>query len=170
MNLYLTGMPGSGKTTWGKQIATACHLPFFDLDHYIEQKHGKTITAIFEEEGEAGFRSLESETLLEIIVKNPRPFVLSCGGGTTINNDNFSLLKSSGYIVYLKATMGTLLSNLQPHIASRPLLSPSDLENRLNRLYEERRGIYEKADYTLNVENLSIQHFEPILQLCTKQL
>jgi shikimate kinase len=170
MNLYLTGMPGSGKTTWGKKIATTYHLPFFDLDHQVEQQYSKTITLIFEEEGEAGFRRLESEALRTLVFNNPQPLVLSCGGGTTINNGNFSLLKNSGYIVYLKATTETLLNNLRKSIASRPLLNPSDLESRLNQLYEQRRNVYDQADYTLQVENLSIQHFDPILQLCTKQL
>lgn len=170
MNLYLTGMPGSGKTTWGREIATTYHLFFFDLDHYIEQMQGKPITTIFQEEGEARFRSVESEALREIIYNHKQPLVLSCGGGTTINNDNFSLLKSSGYIVYLKATTGTLLSNMQQGFASRPLLNLPDPERRLIELYQQRRTVYEQADYTLQVENLSIQDFEPILQLCTKQL
>jgi shikimate kinase len=170
MNLYLTGMPGSGKTTWGKKIASTYHLPFFDLDHYIEQKQGKTITRIFEEEGEAGFRSVESEALREIIFNHKQPLVLSCGGGTSINSDNFSFLKNTGYIVYLKATTETLLSNMHQGFASRPLLNLPDPERRLIELYQQRKTVYEQADYTLQAESLSIQDFDPILQLCTKQL
>lgn len=168
-NIFIIGMSGAGKTAWGEQVAKKFSLPFFDLDHYLEMKLGMTITQMFTVYGEQGFRELETQALHELIRDNKAPFILSCGGGTPVSARNFDAMKSNGCTIYLKAEIPTLLKNLEGEIHQRPLLNNGVIipAQRLTELYERRKAIYEQADHTLQVENLSIQDFEPILQACT---
>jgi len=169
--LFIIGMPGVGKTKWGREVASAFGLPFFDLDLCIEARQNKTITRIFAEQGEMAFRRLEDETLRDIVKNNDAPFILSCGGGTPVNPANLSFMKQNGTLVYLKASIPVILANLKDGLTQRPLLATGDISpvSRLEQLYKERSSIYEQADHTLGVEHLSIQDFAPILQACIKQ-
>lgn len=170
-SIFIIGMSGAGKTAWGEKVAKQFELPFFDMDHYLEKKLGMSITQMFTVYGEQGFRELETEALHEIIRDNKVPIVLSCGGGTPVSRRNLETMKEQGRIIYLKAEIPTLLKNLEGELHQRPLLNSGVVipAVRLTELYERRKEIYEQADYTLQVENLSIQDFEPILQACTDQ-
>src|SRR5690554_7670123 len=93
-SVFLTGFMGSGKTTVGQMLARALQWRFIDLDHYIVQSQGKSITALFDEIGEAGFRLLEHEALKEVAAL--KRVVVSTGGGAPCFHKNMQLMRSKG--------------------------------------------------------------------------
>ena len=168
--IFLIGMPGSGKTRWGGEAAAFYDLSFVDLDGYIEHLEGKTIKEIFDEDGEQVFRAMEKNALMALVAQNKAPFILSCGGGTPIDEENFKLMKSRGCIVYLEAEPERLFANLQAGMMQRPLLADSDDPfQQLKKLYEERKIVYEQADFILDTENLSLGDFKKIIETCIEQ-
>ena len=80
--ITLVGLPGSGKSSVGRQLAKRLKIPFFDSDHVIEKKLGCTVRLYFEREGEAAFRDIEESTLDELTQR--RDGVLSTGGGSVL--------------------------------------------------------------------------------------
>lgn len=168
--LFFIGMSGAGKTEWGKAVAEAYGLPFFDTDQVVEAAEGATIAQIFGKKGEAYFRQKESAALRTIIEDPPKPFVCSTGGGTPVDPANMALMKQHGIIVFLKAKISTLVANLQGEAEQRPLLDGFvSVTARLRELYEKRKHIYLQAHYTVNVEMLSLQELEPIIRQCIGQ-
>ncbi len=146
---------GSGKTHWGTIWAKKNGLTFYDLDEIIEKEYGKTISDIFEEEGEEKFRQLERDHLMEF--KNKKNFVLACGGGTPCFSDNMEWMKWQGKVVYLKAEPQLLLKYLINETEKRPVIKkvdPSELLFFIQNKLEERKPYYSMADFTLNVEDL----------------
>ncbi|MBX9636126.1 MAG: shikimate kinase, partial [Nitrosomonas sp.] len=105
-NIILVGMMGAGKTTIGKALASSLDKEFVDSDHEIQERTGVKIPVIFEIEGEAGFRKRESEALLELSQK--RNIILATGGGAILNPENRQLLKRSGIVIYLRASVNDL--------------------------------------------------------------
>ena len=124
-DISLIGFMGCGKSSVGKILATL--LPeccLIDLDTYIEEKQGKGIPEIFNEYGEAAFRQMEHEALEEIFSDHARPrAILSLGGGTVTSESCRQLIRWHTDCFYLRATTGTLLSNLEGHSEGRPMLS-----------------------------------------------
>jgi shikimate kinase len=148
MAIFLIGMMGSGKSTVGKILADEMGLPFVDLDSFIENKENKTITEIFNQNGESYFRKLESEALAK---SNSKKAVIACGGGIILSKSNRKLLQS-GKVVYLKATILTLAKRLE-RAKNRPLLDKTDIEKQLQSIWDERRNSYETtAQIIINVE------------------
>ena len=90
----LVGMPGSGKSTVGRQLAHRAGVPFIDLDHRLEQTLGTTIRSFFEVEGEARFRDIESQVLADV-AQQPGGMVLSTGGGAVLRPENREVLRLS---------------------------------------------------------------------------
>jgi hypothetical protein len=88
----LVGMPGSGKSTIGRQLAHRAGVPFIDLDHRLEQTIGTTIRSFFEAEGEARFRDLESQALADV-AGQAGGMVLSTGGGAVLRPENRETLR-----------------------------------------------------------------------------
>ncbi len=146
---------GSGKTHWGTIWAKRNGVTFYDLDEKIEQEHGKTITAIFEEEGEEKFRELERNHLRKFEDKNN--FLLACGGGTPCFADNMKWMKSQGKVIYLKAQPEILLKYVVNETEKRPVIKktdPSELLFFIQNKLKEREPYYSMADFILNVEEL----------------
>lgn len=112
---------GSGKTTLGKKIASHLHLEFIDMDDYIELKEGRSISSIFEKEGEEYFRVLEQEALKELLKKEN--VLVSAGGGTPCFFNNMELINAVAQSVYLKVEPEMLLGRLKGATAKRPLLA-----------------------------------------------
>ena len=129
---------GSGKTTLGKKIASHLQLSFTDMDHYIEQKEGRTISSIFEKEGEDHFRKLEHVALKELLAMDN--VLVSAGGGTPCFFNNMELINASAQSVYLKVEPEMLLGRLKSATANRPLLASLSME-------ELRLQISEKLSY-----------------------
>ena len=96
------GLPGSGKTTVGRQLARRLGLRFVDSDHAVENRLGCTIREFFEREGEPRFRDIEAEVLDELT--NAQDCVVSTGGGAVLRAANRENLHSRGKVVYLKST------------------------------------------------------------------
>jgi shikimate kinase len=119
--IFLIGFMGSGKTTLGKKIASHLHLNFIDMDDFIEQKVGRSISSIFEKEGEAHFRSLEHEALKELLSKDN--VLVSAGGGTPCYYNNMELINAEAQSVYLKVEPEMLLGRLKGATGKRPLLA-----------------------------------------------
>ncbi len=158
-NIILVGMTGAGKSRCGFLLARYMHLGFIDLDDYIEKKEGKKITEIFKSKGEDFFRNLESKYLQ--FFQGIENHVISLGGGTFENEENRKVARSMGTIVYIDVPQKVLTSRLlkkKEELLARPLFSDLDhkdpelekkIELRLETIYRQRRGNYEKADVTV---------------------
>ena len=116
----LVGMPGSGKSTVGRQLAHRAGVPFIDLDHWLEKTIGTTIRSFFETEGEARFRDLEAQALAEI-TQQPGGMVLSTGGGAVLRPENREVLRQFGNVLYLRAWPEEIFKRVK-HDKTRPLL------------------------------------------------
>ena len=139
MRLILIGMPGSGKTTVGRQLARRLELPFIDSDHVIEQRIGCAIREFFEREGEVAFRDVE-ESLIQELTQAPAG-VLATGGGAVLRSASRERLRAAGQVIYLRSTPEELFRRLR-HDGNRPLLQVPDPMGRLRSLYEERDPLY----------------------------
>ncbi len=145
-NIILVGMMGAGKTTIGKSLAQMLAKEFVDSDHEIQERTGVKIPVIFEIEGEAGFRKRESEVLIELVKKNN--IVLATGGGAVLSQENRQLLRESGIVIYLRASISDLHRRTR-HDKNRPLLKSQNLYARLNELYIQRDAYYRETAHII---------------------
>ena len=153
--IILIGYMGSGKTTVGKALSKETGMMFYDLDWYIESRMRKTVSQIFAEKGEEGFRKIEYNLLHE--VAEFEDVIISCGGGTPCFFDNMDYLNQQGDVVYLKATPETLYKHLLMAKVERPLLkdkTPEELIAYITEHLKEREPFYGKARYILDVNVL----------------
>ncbi|MBV6644479.1 MAG: shikimate kinase [Cyclobacteriaceae bacterium] len=141
--LFLVGMPGAGKTTFGQKLAKAADLPFFDLDDEIVSATGRGITDIFSHDGEKAFRKIESEALQSAINRESNA-VISSGGGAPCFNQNMTLMNDSGITIFLDTPLQVIISRISKE-THRPLLQGDELSTRLNEMYEKRKAFYELA-------------------------
>ncbi|XZF15351.1 shikimate kinase [Chitinophagaceae bacterium MMS25-I14] len=166
--IFLIGMPGAGKTYWGTRVATAMDIRFKDLDNMVEEREGVKILALFARHGEERFRELERDALLEVVTEEREDVTLvSCGGGTPCFFDNIDIMKDAGCVIYLRATIDTLLNRLFSDLEFRPLLQADSVLESLAHLLMHRASFYEQADYIVDVEMLSLDTFEEIIHSCT---
>jgi shikimate kinase len=151
--IFLTGMPGSGKTTVGALLAREMHYRFVDLDEDIERRAGKTIPRIFAEEGESSFREYESETLSQACRLTDA--VVALGAGALERDENFKQVMAHGIVIYLRADLDTLIKRYRS-LSSRPLLADvgndDERRARLTALLERREAKYLAAQ--INVEEI----------------
>lgn len=154
MTLALVGLPGSGKSTVGRQLARRLGLPFTDSDHEIEQRIGCSIREFFEREGEAPFRDIEEEVIRALV--QCENCVLATGGGAVLRPANRENLRRAGHVIYLRSTPELLFKRLR-HDANRPLLQVADPLARLRSLYEERDPLYrETAHFVIETGRPSV--------------
>ena len=140
-NVYLVGMMGSGKSVTGKKLAEYLGYPFVDLDEWIQQKTKRTIADIFEKEGEAHFRQVETSALADVC--RFRPVIVATGGGTILKSENVDRMKSSGKIIYLDTSVEFLWDRLK-YKKDRPLLKDTNPREKLLRIYADRLPIYQR--------------------------
>lgn len=149
-NIYLIGMPGSGKTTIGRILAQWLSASFIDIDDLIVQKTGKTITQLFDEAGEKAFRKIESEILLKHSRGNGQ--IIATGGGIVTTKANRELMKRTGDIVYLRTRPSVLARRLRG-AGDRPLLRTGPLQQRLKQLLSQRAELYEVIGTVIDAES-----------------
>ena len=150
----LVGLPGSGKTTVGRQLARRLSLPFVDTDQAIEARLGCSIREFFEREGESRFRDIESEVIEALVAEGSK--VLSTGGGAVLRESNRVNLRSRGRVVYLKSGPEELFKRLR-HDSNRPLLQVADPLGKLRELFVYRDPLYrEVAHFTLETGRPSV--------------
>ncbi|ARU63252.1 hypothetical protein CBW65_21425 [Tumebacillus avium] len=153
--LYLIGFMGTGKTTVGQALAAELGVDLYDTDAEIVQAQGSPIPELFAERGEAYFRSLEHVMLTELAQREPA--VITTGGGVVLSEANRELMKQSGDVVHLTASLDEIVRRVGQD-ENRPLL-PSDtgLRARVEELLEARKGLYDFANWTVDTTDRSIQ-------------
>lgn len=139
---YLIGYMGSGKSTIGRKLANKLDIGFIDLDKYIEEKESSTIAEIFEMKGEAEFRKIEQQALIEVSKLENK--VISLGGGTPCFFDNMEIINNSGVSVYLKMPIGMLVSRLINAKVQRPLIKGMNREELFSFIEEQ---LYEREKF-----------------------
>jgi shikimate kinase len=147
-------MPGSGKSTVGRQLGRRLRLPFFDSDHAIEQRLGCSVRDYFAQQGEDAFRDVEQQVLAELAA-GPA-CVLATGGGSVLREANRQVLRDHGQVVYLRSAPEELFRRLR-HDTQRPLLQVADPLGKLRSLYAERDPLYrEAAHFTVETGRPSV--------------
>lgn len=147
-NLYLIGMMGAGKSTTGHALAEMLGYRFLDTDTLIEQAAGQTIPEIFEQQGEAAFRELETQVLSQLSAYTR--MVIATGGGIVTRQINWSYLRH-GIILWLDVPLNLLQQRLQGD-TQRPLLQVTDWPQKLQTLLAQRESLYAQADLRVSVE------------------
>jgi shikimate kinase len=146
-NLFFVGPMGAGKSTIGRRTAELLGLPFFDLDHEVEEHSGAGIPLIFDVEGEDGFRRRESAALADFAARTG--IALATGGGAVLAEENRRCLRDRGFVVFLETSIEEQLARLARD-RKRPLLATPDRRERLQQLAVIRDPLYrEIADLTL---------------------
>jgi shikimate kinase len=153
-HIWLLGLSGSGKSTLAPLLAARLHLPFADTDQLITQSSGRTITDIFQADGEEKFRQLESRVLQEISTQTPS--VISCGGGVILDPANRQIMSRTGLRVYLQVPLPTLESRLAL-ATDRPLLPPDQRANLLAQQLAHRGKWYAESEICLDAQNSTPQ-------------
>lgn len=149
IHIFLIGFMGSGKTSLGKLLARKLNFEFLDTDLLIEEQEKSSIQEIFSSKGESYFREKEHEVLLEL-GENNQPTIFSTGGGMPLFNDNLSLMKKKGLVVFLDVPIGMLYFRLK-NDSKRPLLaSQVNLLDYIETTLNERILVYQQADFTVN--------------------
>jgi shikimate kinase len=124
--IILSGYMGSGKTTVAKLLSQATQIPYLDLDEVIENEAGKSVSQIFEQDGEIKFRKLEHD-ILDGLVKVDDDLIISLGGGTPCYANNHEVLQMEGVVsVYLKAGIDELIKRIKAQGNTRPLIAKFD--------------------------------------------
>jgi shikimate kinase len=141
-SIVLIGLMGAGKTTIGTALAKQIGKTFVDSDHVLEERTGVSVATIFEVEGEAQFRDREAAVLREFV--QSQNIVLSTGGGAVLREENRSVLRSIGTVVYLHAPPEVSYQRIR-RSRDRPLLKTTDPLARLKALYEERHPLYNET-------------------------
>jgi shikimate kinase len=149
--LYLVGFMAAGKTTIGKALADQLGWTFADLDDDIEAAARRSISEIFETEGETEFRRLEKEALRGRVrtIERGCPTVLALGGGAYAQPGNFELVRDNGVTVWLDCPFETVKQRVAM-ATHRPLARDPE---RFEQLYNERRQAYSRADYQIVIVN-----------------
>lgn len=156
--IYLVGMPGSGKSTSGKRFAKAMVWGFADLDKLIQLRSGKSIPAIFEEQGEAAFRELEQQCLYETAAS--QFLVVACGGGTAAWADNMDWMLQQGLVIWLDISAAELKRRILEGRSERPLFKGLDelqTEARLSSLLHQREAFFKRANHRVNSEKALLE-------------
>lgn len=163
-HIFLIGFMGSGKSTVGALLAERLHLPFIDSDKEIEKAAGKSIRAIFEQGGEAAFRSMEMNFIRRLESENQS--VIAVGGGLPTLDGALELMHQSGLVIYLNTSLLTLIKRLKEEKATRPLLSglsDSEFHPFVEGLLSQRVSFYKQAKLIMpNERNSPIEIVEKL--------
>ncbi len=161
MKIYIIGLPSSGKTTLSKPLAEKMNLELIDLDHFIEQKEGCSISDIFKYQGENYFRKVEKEALHE--VSTNENIIVATGGGVPCFFDNMKFMNRQGITLFLDVSVDELFKRMnQNHgTENRPLLQGKKeeaLKQELEKKYKNRYPFYNEAQIVLKGDNIQPEH------------
>lgn len=160
LKVVLVGLPGSGKSTFGKQLAQALDFPFYDLDTQIEQKEQMKIPDIFSKMGEGKFREMETEAL-EQVLSWDRSFVLASGGGCPCFNDNMDRINAKAVSVYLDVPLEDISQRLVgTKIQNRPMfqgMGDGEIILKLKSLQADRESYYNQSKIKLSGSDFSTE-------------
>lgn len=147
---------GAGKSTVGKRMSEITDYTFLDTDQWIVEKEGKSISEIFEQQGEEYFRQLETACIGQLLSEE-KGKVIAVGGGLPIKEENRKILKQLGMVIYLKGTPETIYERVKGD-KNRPLLQTEDPRAKIQKMLKEREAYYiEAADLILEIENKSVE-------------
>ncbi len=164
MKIFLIGMPGAGKSTLGKDIASKLMMPFFDLDKEIEKNEKRAVQDIFQDEGEAYFRLAEASMLRDLSNLH-HSFIMATGGGTPCFHQSLDFMLKVGKVLFLDLDVETLFKRVKGS-TDRPLLAlqtDQDIKQRLESLRAERLSFYQRAHETICEQDLSTAYVLNIL-------
>jgi len=145
-SIVLIGLMGAGKTTIGRRLARRLKLDFTDADAEIERAAGKTVAEIFEEDGEAFFRSGEERVIARLLQSGPQ--VLATGGGAWMSEATRKATAEGAISIWLRAGLEVLMERVSRR-PGRPLLKAPDPRAVMRALMEERHPLYALADITV---------------------
>lgn len=155
LKLALVGMPGSGKSTVGAQLARQLSVSCVDSDAEIEKRLGESIRSFFDREGEAAFRDIEARAIAELLA-DPQELVLATGGGAVLRLENRQALHQQATVIYLRSSPDELYRRLR-YDTKRPLLQVRDPQRKLRELYAQRDPLYrETAHYVMETGRPSV--------------
>jgi shikimate kinase len=169
MKIYIIGMPGTGKTHFGRMLAKSIRLQFIDLDELLEKKDGRFIRQIVKDEGEDYFRELERQALDS--VSGIHNCIVSCGGGTPMYFDNLELMKRTGFVIWLNTNLDVIARRIMQNKTRRPLfmgLDEHEIRQKLDEIYEKRKKNYAKADMQVDNMHFSGALLGPVIQKIMK--
>lgn len=154
-NIVLVGLSGSGKTSVGNLLTAKLRgFSFADTDAMIVKSENRSINEIFTTDGEAKFRDLETNAVQKVSQSENQ--IISTGGGIVLRKENIIMLKQKGIMFYLKTSPEILIERLKDD-DSRPLLKTIDIKNKLYSMLEVRAKLYEKSDYTIITDDLTLE-------------
>ncbi|MCD7867401.1 MAG: chorismate mutase [Clostridiales bacterium] len=168
-NIFLIGFMGAGKSTISAALSRQLSLELIEMDAYIQEKEGMTISRIFDIHGEEYFRSCESDTLAELGKKDHA--LVSCGGGVPMREKNVEIMKKNGYVVLLSASPEAIYERVKDN-TDRPLLNGHMNVSYIEELMEKRRPKYEHAaDLIVDTTGKEVQEIceELLRKLCALQ-
>lgn len=159
--IFLTGFMGSGKSTVGPILANSIGYDYIDTDKAIEDREGKTVREIFEEQGEEMFRSIEEALIISLCEQEN--IVVSLGGGSLVGEQNLTTVLRNSILIYLRADPGHLAQRLARK-TNRPLLrdgngdilSGAELTLHIQDLYRTRETAYRRADFTFETTDVKV--------------
>ena len=159
-NICIIGLMGSGKSMIGKDLSKYLNLKFYDTDKEIELKTKKNISSIFEEKGEAYFRTIEEEVCIKLLTKTN--CVISLGGGSIISKKIRNAIIKNSFSIYLRVKLNNLQNRLK-FSTKRPLLNKNfNKKEILENLLKDRKKYYEKADLIVNNDSEKFKALDKI--------
>lgn len=153
-NLALIGFMGTGKSAVARLVAELLHFTYLDTDQVIESRAHKTISEIFQQDGEPAFRQWE-RTIVEELAPRKKT-VIATGGGLPVDPKNLESLKTHSLVVCLWASAETIFERVREH-DHRPLLREADPPARIRELLLAREPFYRQADVLVNTERRSVR-------------
>ncbi|MBR1617996.1 shikimate kinase [bacterium] len=149
--IALIGMMGSGKTTVSFELSSILNIENFDLDKIFVQKYNTSIVDFFDKFGEEKFRSEETNILKETLKKDK--FILSCGGGIILQEENRKILFSKDiFSIYLKTSACVIYDRIKED-KTRPLLLVQNPKKEIEKLIQKRKKYYEAANLIIQTDN-----------------
>lgn len=158
--IVLIGLPGSGKSTLGKQLSLRIQCPFFDLDELIEDEIGCSIARFFQERGEQSFRLIESKILQKTLYQDSA-YILSTGGGAPCFNENMKQINSQSTSIYIDVPVEVLIKRLLKNgRGERPMfagLAEAEVIKKISGLKLQREHFYDQAKIKLSGSNITTE-------------